>query len=133
MRGREARTMALKTSDFDYHLPTNLIAQHPLPARDESRLLVLERSTGRIEHRSFAQLQARGQVAMGVDQYTSSHVFESLPDGGRIALERDEADPAGVRTVVSTRSPMAGATPSTARRCPSWKRRSRSRRTTRRP
>lgn len=45
---------------------------------------------------SFAELQARGQVAMGVNQYTSSHVFESLADGGRIALQRDQADPAGV-------------------------------------
>jgi hypothetical protein len=51
---------------------------------------------GDAEDRSFAELQARGQVAMGVDQYTSSHIFESLPDGGRIALERGEPDPAGV-------------------------------------
>jgi hypothetical protein len=51
------------------------------------------------EDRSFTELQARGHVAMGVDQYTSSHVFESLPDGGRIALERDEADPAGVARI----------------------------------
>jgi hypothetical protein len=48
------------------------------------------------EDRSFAELQARGQVAMGVDQYTSFHVFEALPSGGRIALERNEADAEGV-------------------------------------
>lgn len=48
------------------------------------------------EDRSFAELQARGRVAMGVDQYTSSHIFESLPDGGRIVLVRGEPDPAGV-------------------------------------
>jgi hypothetical protein len=48
---------------------------------------------------AFARLQARGAQAMGVDQYTSSHRFEPLPDGGRIALERDVDDPAGVATI----------------------------------
>lgn len=44
------------TSDFDYHLPPELIAQAPAPERDGSRLLVVERSSGRIEHRSFRDL-----------------------------------------------------------------------------
>ncbi len=47
----------------------------------------------------FAALQARGQVAMGVDQYTSSHVFDALPDGGRIELQRDVEDPEGAATI----------------------------------
>ena len=48
---------------------------------------------------AFAALQGRGRVAMGVDQYTSTHRFESLPDGGRIELQRDTADSAGVATI----------------------------------
>jgi hypothetical protein len=44
---------------------------------------------------AFAGVQARGGVAMGVNQYTSRHVFEPLPDGGRIALQRDAADSEG--------------------------------------
>lgn len=49
---------------------------------------------------SFAATQARGQAVMGVDQYTSGHVFEDLPDGGRIVLERDDpADSAGIATI----------------------------------
>jgi hypothetical protein len=44
---------------------------------------------------SFALVQARGRTAMGVDQYTSSHEFESMPDGGRITLTRDPTDTAG--------------------------------------
>ncbi|MFL5560477.1 MAG: hypothetical protein ACJ79K_03295 [Gemmatimonadaceae bacterium] len=37
---------------------------------------------------------------MGVDQYSSAHVFEALPDGGRIVLERkDASDSAGVRII----------------------------------
>jgi hypothetical protein len=38
-------------------------------------------------------------MVMGVDQYTSQHVFESLPDGGRIVLERKENDPTGETTI----------------------------------
>jgi len=48
---------------------------------------------------AFAELQARGQVAMGVDQYTSSHLFDALPDGGRIELQRDVEDPEGAATI----------------------------------
>ncbi len=48
---------------------------------------------------AFAGVQARGHEAMGVDQYTSEHRFEPLPDGGRIELQRDSADRAGVATI----------------------------------
>ena len=46
----------MRTSEFDYHLPHDLIAQTPVHQRDSSRLLVLCRGTGRIEHRRFYQL-----------------------------------------------------------------------------
>ena len=48
---------------------------------------------------AFAGVQERGQRAMGVDQYTSTHNFEPLPDGGRISLVRDPADSAGVARI----------------------------------
>jgi S-adenosylmethionine:tRNA ribosyltransferase-isomerase len=48
----------MKTSDFDYHLPPELIAQTPLEPRDQSRLMVLERTDGSIEHRRFSDLVA---------------------------------------------------------------------------
>jgi S-adenosylmethionine:tRNA ribosyltransferase-isomerase len=41
---------------FDYSLPPDLIAQEPAPERDAARLLVLDRATGRTEHRTFAAL-----------------------------------------------------------------------------
>ena len=47
----------------------------------------------------FAALQQRGETAMGVDQYTSAHVFEPLPNGGRIALQRKETDSLGEATI----------------------------------
>lgn len=43
----------MKLSDFDYYLPEELIAQHPANKRDESRLLVLHKETGEIEHKHF--------------------------------------------------------------------------------
>lgn len=48
---------------------------------------------------AFVALQARGKVAMGVDQYTSTHNFDALKDGGRIELVRDAEDPAGVAVI----------------------------------
>ena len=44
---------------------------------------------------AFAALQQRGETAMGVDQYTSQHVFDPLADGGRIVLQRKENDSVG--------------------------------------
>lgn len=46
----------MKTSDFDYDLPESFIAQTPVEPRDSSRLMVLNRSTGRIEHRIFREI-----------------------------------------------------------------------------
>lgn len=57
------------------------------------------------EDAAFDALQARGAEAMGVDQYTSTHIFDALADGGRIELQRDVDDPAGVGAI---RAHMAG-------------------------
>jgi S-adenosylmethionine:tRNA ribosyltransferase-isomerase len=46
----------MKTSDFDYYLPPDLIAQHPAEPRDSSRLMVIRRDTGTFEHRRFSGL-----------------------------------------------------------------------------
>jgi len=47
---------AMKTSDFDYCLPAELIAQTPIERRDRSRLLILDRSKDSLEHRHFYQI-----------------------------------------------------------------------------
>ena len=58
---------------------------------------------------AFAAVQARGAAVMGVDQYTSAHVFEDLPDGGRIVLDRgDTTDMAGIATIRSHMRAIAG-------------------------
>ena len=46
----------MKTSDFNYELPPELIAQTPIPQRDASRLLVLDKNTGAWQHRHFYDL-----------------------------------------------------------------------------
>ena len=46
----------MKTSDFYYDLPQELIAQTPMEPRDMSRLMVIDKNTGEIEHKIFKDL-----------------------------------------------------------------------------
>ena len=46
----------MKTDDFDFYLPEELIAQTPLEKRDSSRLLVLDKKTGDISHKHFTDI-----------------------------------------------------------------------------
>ena len=46
----------MRTDEFDYHLPAELIAQQPVDRRDRSRLLVVDRDSGSMAHRHFADL-----------------------------------------------------------------------------
>lgn len=65
------------------------------PVRDAA----LSRRSDAVRDSAFAGVQARGAHAMGVDQYTSTHIFEPLADGGRIELQRDQADSAGASQI----------------------------------
>lgn len=57
---------------------------------------------------AFAALQERGKAAMGVDQYTSVHLFDALPDGGRIELQRPAGDSADVKQIREHLQEIAG-------------------------
>ena len=46
----------MKLSEFNYYLPEELIAQTPIEKRDESRLMVLDKETGQIEHKTFKDI-----------------------------------------------------------------------------
>ena len=46
----------MRTEDFDFDLPEELIAQTPLEKRDSSKLLVLDKETGEIEHKHFTDI-----------------------------------------------------------------------------
>jgi S-adenosylmethionine:tRNA ribosyltransferase-isomerase len=48
--------VSLRLADYDYELPEELIAQRPLPQRQDSRMLVLDRAAQRIDHQRFADL-----------------------------------------------------------------------------
>ena len=55
--GYESRALRhMRTSDFDYHLPKELIAQSPVEPRDHSRLMVVSRADGSVQHRRFYEL-----------------------------------------------------------------------------
>jgi hypothetical protein len=58
---------------------------------------------------SFAGVQRRGHTAMGVDQYTSTHLFQPLPDGGRIELQRNAADSADRLRILKHMGEIAAA------------------------
>src|SRR4051812_13075007 len=81
---------ALRTDDFAYDLPPNLIAQEPLPQRDASRLLVLNRETGAITHDTFrnlgAHLRAGDLIVMNDSRVRPARVWAVKPTGGRLEL-----------------------------------------------
>ena len=58
---------------------------------------------------AFSRLQERGRTAMGVDQYSSRHVFEALPDGVRIELQRNQDDAEGTEAIRSHLREIAAA------------------------
>ena len=56
MKGEGGRGKVMRTADFDFLLPESLIAQEPVARRDASRLMVVHRDSGTIEHRRFTDL-----------------------------------------------------------------------------
>ncbi len=79
-----------QTSDFDYELPESLIAQTPVEPRDSSRLLVLHRTTGQIEHRQFGDiseyLRPGDVLVMNETRVIPARLFAHKPSGGRVEL-----------------------------------------------
>ena len=78
------------TSDFDYTLPEQLIAQHPLRRRDGCRLLVLDRKSGEVEHRLFPDvvgLSAPGDLFVFNDtRVIPARLFCRKASGGSVEL-----------------------------------------------
>lgn len=77
-------------SEFDYELPKSLIAQEPLPERDQSRLLVLERRTGRIHDARFQNivdwLVPGDLLVVNNTRVIPARVLGRLDTGGRAEL-----------------------------------------------
>ena len=78
----------MKTSDFYYDLPEELIAQTPLAKRDNSRLLVLDRKTGEIEHKNFFDiknyLKAGDCLVLNNTRVLPARIFGAREDTGSV-------------------------------------------------
>lgn len=79
--------MSLRTSDYEFELPPELVARYPLPRRDASRMLVLDRTEGTISHRSFTDfpsyLRDGDLVVLNDTRVIPARVFS---DDGRIEM-----------------------------------------------
>src|ERR671929_946760 len=82
----------MRVSELDYDLPPSLIAQHPEPRRDESRLLVYDRVSGGVDHRRFAELPdvLRGDelVVVNDTRVVPARIPIERPKGEVLLLER---------------------------------------------
>jgi len=80
----------LRTSDYDYHLPPELIAQTPIEPRDSSRLLYLDRVSGEIEHRHFYDLpdvlQPGDLLVANESRVIPARLFGRKPTGGQVEI-----------------------------------------------
>ena len=77
-------------ADFDYNLPKDLIAQQPLAQRDASRMLVLERETGKVHDAMFSDigtwLRKGDLLVLNNTKVIPARVFGRLPTGGTLEL-----------------------------------------------
>jgi S-adenosylmethionine:tRNA ribosyltransferase-isomerase len=80
----------MKTSDFDYHLPESSIAQTPVEPRDSSRLLVLDRTSGDVEHKTFRDLslilRPDDLLILNRTRVIPARIFAKKETGGRVEL-----------------------------------------------
>jgi S-adenosylmethionine:tRNA ribosyltransferase-isomerase len=78
------------TSDFDYDLPPGCIAQTPVEPRDASRLLVLDRRTGQVEHGVFHELggylNPGDLLVLNETRVIAARLFARKPTGGKAEL-----------------------------------------------
>lgn len=78
----------MKTTDFDYHLPESSIAQTPVEPRDSSRLLVLHRQTGKVEHKVFRDirdyLKAGDLLVLNQTRVIPARIFARKETGGKV-------------------------------------------------
>jgi len=88
----------MKTSDFDYHLPESSIGQTPAEPRDSSRLLILHRDSGEVEHRIFRDLSLilhpGDLLILNRTRVIPARIFAKKETGGHVELlllrRRDE-------------------------------------------
>jgi len=85
----------MKTRELDYDLPPELIAQRPVARRDQSRMLVYDRVSERVHHRTFAELPdvlGDALVVVNDTRVVSARIPIERPRGEVLLLERVDAD-----------------------------------------
>jgi S-adenosylmethionine:tRNA ribosyltransferase-isomerase len=85
----------MKTRELDYDLPPELIAQHPAARRDQSRMLVYDRVSERVDHRRFAELPdvlGDALVVVNDTRVVPARIPIERPRGEVLLLERVDAD-----------------------------------------
>ncbi len=88
----------MKRTDFSFYLPEDRIAQTPLDKRDESKLMLLDRKTGAVQHRRFFELpdflQPGDCLVLNDTRVLPARLFGKRPTGGavEIVLLRDRGD-----------------------------------------
>ena len=107
----------MKTSDFDFTLPEELIAQQPAPTRDASRMLVVHRSSGLLEHKHFYDvpdyLRPKDLLVVNNTKVIPARLFGKKPNtGGKVEfLFIEELEPNVWEVLMrSKRRPDVGST-----------------------
>jgi S-adenosylmethionine:tRNA ribosyltransferase-isomerase len=104
----------MKKSDFNYHLPKNLIAQKPLAQRGDSRLLCVNRVTGQCQDNQFKQfidlLLPNDLVVFNNTKVIPARLFGQKETGGKIEIliERIETDLQALAHIKASKAPKTG-------------------------
>ena len=103
----------MNTNELDYDLPEHLIAQHPAGRRSEARLLILNRQSGAVEHRSFGELgdylQSRDALVLNESRVLPARFYLRRGTGGRIQALFLNLTPAGAWQVLLKNAHHLGA------------------------
>ncbi len=104
----------MKKSDFNYPLPEHLIAQYPLPERRASRLLCMNRDTGELADRQFADfidlIDERDLLVFNDTKVIPARLFGKKQSGGKveILIERIQDERHAIAHVRASKAPKAG-------------------------
>ncbi|MEH6584585.1 MAG: S-adenosylmethionine:tRNA ribosyltransferase-isomerase, partial [Halioglobus sp.] len=105
----------MKRTDFSYELPQELIAQHPLPERTDSRLLRLDGANGAVTHHHFRDLleflEPRDLLVFNNTRVIPARLWGQKPTGGKleILIERMTGSHTAVAHIRSSKSPKPGS------------------------
>src|SRR5256714_11583473 len=102
----------MKTRELDYDLPTELLAQDPVAGRGESRLLVYDRMSERVDHRRFAELPdvlGNALTVVNDTRVVPARIRIERPEGEVLLLERLDDDGLWEGLARPTRRLRAGA------------------------